>query len=138
MNNVSSMQHGSKHCSGLFQMPSNTVEHRGVSPGQCGNRRLQDIYVISPFFSSFFFFACISADREPASPLPLSHVVSCVPLSARSQPLYRCTRGAVYNAAINGRRRVLTTRTRSPLSLSPFPLASRPPPPLPPLGFFSK
>lgn len=28
----------------------------------CGNRRLQDVYVISPFF------ACISVDRPPASP----------------------------------------------------------------------
>lgn len=65
----------------------------------CGNRRSQDVYVISPFF------AYISADRAPASPPSLRRSPSCV------QPLYRCTRGTVYNAAINRRRRVLTTGT---------------------------
>lgn len=72
----------------------------------CGNRRLQDVYVISPFF------ACISADRAPAFPLCASFPL---PLPRCIQPLYRCTRGTVYNAAINGRRRVLTTGTKLPL-----------------------
>lgn len=49
----------------------------------CGNRRSQDVYVISPFF------ACISVDQAPLLPLPLP------PLSARFLPpshrRHRCT-----------------------------------------------
>lgn len=47
--------------SGLFQAPRTQEVNTELVPA-CGNRRLQDVYVISPFF------ACISVDRPPASP----------------------------------------------------------------------
>lgn len=82
----------------------------------CGNRRSQDVYVISPFF------ACISADRAPPSSVP------SVPSSRSSLPLVppltvvqRCTRSTVYKC----RRERMSSYRRAPIyqsfpSLLPF------------------
>lgn len=102
--------------SGLFQAPRTQEVNTELVPA-CGNRRLQDVYVISPFF------ACISVDRPPASP---PFAVSSSP--PRALNLFTDAREErfIMPPLMDGRRRrENATRTR-PRLLDPFDSPSTP------------
>lgn len=104
--------------SGLFQAPRTQEVNTELVPA-CGNRRLQDVYVISPFF------ACISVDRPPASP---PFAVSSSP--PRALNLFTDAREErfIMPPLMDGRRRRRrenATRTR-PRLLDPFDSPSTP------------